>query len=168
MLRTRHVCFGAKIRDKESARKKVPHGGHTDPNLPIDCSRFPKNIWVDSELHSPSLQWLGFSPVCPPTTCVTHFVLAPIWEVAEKENGGNTERYFHLNGKVASLGKGKFTFVRIVSFYRFHHMCVGANLRAKGRQGREGNPTTREEFQRLFTFLSRQSAVCILYSDNVL
>ena len=91
MLRTRHVCFGAKIRDKESARKKVQHGGHTDPNLPIDCFRFPKNIWVDSELHSPSLQWLGFSPVCPPThhMCDTFCVGANLRSGRKSKMGAN-------------------------------------------------------------------------------
>ena len=153
MLRTGHVCFGAKIRDKEDARKKVQYWGHR--SKPVHCTFYVSSKLVHSELYwlEPCLQMLDFSPVCPPTTCI----LASIPEVTAYMGAKRNGIYIHVNPQVGWLGNDKITCVRLFSLYRLHHMCVGANLRAKGRQAGKETQRHKEENSNGFSLSSGQS-----------
>ena len=153
MLRTGHVCFGAKIRDKEGARKKVQYGGHRPK--PVFCL-----FYVSSKcLGAFRVIFTLFPMIGLFSSVPTHHMYVDLNLRSGSMYGGNTEGYFHVNPKVAYMGKGKFTFLKLVAFYRFHHMCLGANLRAKGRQAGKETQRHKEENSNGFSLSSGQS-VC--------
>ena len=88
------------------------------------------------------------------TSVPTHHMYIGINSRSDSIYGCKKKWYIHLNPQVGWLGNDKITCVRLFSLYRLHHICVGANLRGKGRQAGKETQRHKEENSNGFSLSS--------------